>query len=53
MAHESMKVAQTRQKSYANKRRRELLFEISDFVFIKVSSMRGTRGYKVKGKVST
>jgi hypothetical protein len=42
MVRESLKVAQTRQKSYANKRRRDLSFEIGDFVYLKVSPMRGT-----------
>jgi hypothetical protein len=28
MVHESLKVAQTRQKSYADKRRRDLSFEV-------------------------
>jgi hypothetical protein len=50
MVHESLKVAQTQQKSYADKRRRDLSFEIGDFVYLKVSPMRGTRRFKVKGK---
>jgi hypothetical protein len=52
MVHESLKVAQTRQKSYADKRRRDLSFEIGDFVYLKVSPMRGTRRFKVKGKLA-
>jgi hypothetical protein len=51
MVRESLKVAQTRQKSYADKRR-DLLFEIGDFVYLKVSPMRGTRWFKVKGKLA-
>jgi hypothetical protein len=51
MVHESSKVAQTRQKCYADKRRRDLSFEIGDFVYLKVSPMRGTRRFKVKGKL--
>jgi hypothetical protein len=42
MVHESLKVAQSRQKSYADKRRRDLSFEIRDFIYFKVSPMRGT-----------
>jgi hypothetical protein len=49
---ESLKVAQSRQKSYADKRRRDLSFEIGDFVYLKVSPMRGTRRFKVKGKLA-
>jgi hypothetical protein len=52
MVRESLKVAQTRQKSYADKRRRDLSFEISDFVYLKDSPMRGTRRFKVKGKLA-
>jgi hypothetical protein len=52
MVCESLKVAQTRQKSYADKRWRDLSFEISDFVYLKVSPIRGTRRFKVKGKLA-
>jgi hypothetical protein len=52
MARESLMVAQTRQKSYADKKMRDLLFEIGDFVYLKVSPMRGTRRFKVKGKLA-
>ncbi|KAK1651968.1 hypothetical protein QYE76_069773 [Lolium multiflorum] len=34
---EYLKTAQSRQKSYADKRRREMTFEIGDFVYLKVS----------------
>jgi hypothetical protein len=46
------KTAQSRQKSYADNRRRELTFEVGDFVYLKVSPMRGMRRFKVKGKLS-
>jgi hypothetical protein len=36
MVHESLKVAQSRQKSYADKRRRDISFEVGDFVYLKV-----------------
>jgi hypothetical protein len=52
MVHESLKIAQSRQKSYADKRRRDLSFEIRDFVYLKVSPMRSTRRFKVKGKLA-
>jgi hypothetical protein len=52
MVHESLKVAQSRQKSYADKRRRDLSFEIGDFVYLKVSPMRGTHRFRVKGKLA-
>jgi hypothetical protein len=52
MVCESLKVAQTRQKSYADKRRRDLSFKVGDFVYLKVSPMRGTRRFQVKGKLA-
>jgi hypothetical protein len=41
-----LRVAQTRQKSYADNRRRPLEFEEGDYVYLKV------RRFKVKGKLS-
>jgi hypothetical protein len=49
---ESLKVAQSRQKSYADKRRRDISFKTGDFVYLMVSPMRGTHRFKVKGKLS-
>jgi hypothetical protein len=42
---------QTRQKSYADNRRRPLEFEEGDHVYLKVSPIRGMRRFKVKGKL--
>jgi hypothetical protein len=49
---ENLRVAQTRQKSYADNRRRPLEFEEGDYVYLKVSPLRGIRRFKVKGKLS-
>jgi hypothetical protein len=49
---ENLRVAQTRQKSYADNRRRPLEFEEGDHVYLKVSPLRGMRRFKVKGKLS-
>jgi hypothetical protein len=51
MVRESLKVAQSRQKSYADKKR-DLSFEVGDFVYLKVFPMRGIRRFKVKGKLA-
>jgi hypothetical protein len=45
-------VAQSRQKNYVDKRRRDLSFKIGDFVYLKVSPMRGTRRFKVRGMLA-
>jgi hypothetical protein len=47
-----LRVAQTRQKSYADNRMRPLEFEKGDHVYLKVSPLRGMRRFKVKGKLS-
>jgi hypothetical protein len=52
MVRENLKIAQSQQKSYADKRRRDLSFEIGNFVYLKISPMRGTRRFKVKGKLA-
>ena len=38
---ETLKIAQSRQKSYADTRRRDLIFNKGDYVYLKVSPMRG------------
>jgi hypothetical protein len=43
---------QSRQKSYADHRRRELRFDVGDFIYLKVSPMRGLRGFKIQGKLA-
>jgi hypothetical protein len=48
MVRENLRVAQSRQKSYADHRRRELSFEVGDFVYLKVSPMRALRRFKVE-----
>jgi hypothetical protein len=52
MVRENLRVAQSRQKNYGDHRRRELSFEVGDFVYLKVSPMRGLRRFKVRGKLA-
>jgi hypothetical protein len=47
-----LRVAQTRQKSYTDNRRRPLEFDEGDHVYLKVSPLRGMRRFKVMGKLS-
>jgi hypothetical protein len=49
---ENLRVAQTRQKSYADVHRRDLTFEVGDYVYLKVSPMRGIRRFNVRGKLA-
>ena len=46
-----MKMAQSRQQSYADKRRRPLEFEVEDKVFLKTSLVRGITRFSKKGKL--
>ncbi|XP_070010165.1 uncharacterized protein [Nicotiana sylvestris] len=49
---ERMKTAQSRQKSYADVRRRELKFQVDDWVFMKVSPMKELIRFGKKRKLS-
>ena len=49
---ENLRIAQSRYKSYADKRRRELEFNVEDFVYLKVSPLCGTVRFHVKGKLA-
>jgi hypothetical protein len=52
MVRENLQVAQSRQKSYADHRRRDLIFEVGDFVYLKVSPMSGLHHFYVRGKLA-
>jgi hypothetical protein len=52
MVRENLRVAQSRQKSYADHRRRELSFEVGYFVYLKVSPMRGLHRFMVRDKLT-
>ena len=47
-----LKVAQSHQKTYADKRRRPLQFEVGDHVYLKVSPMRGVHQFVAHGKLA-
>jgi len=48
---DNLRVAQSRQKRYADTRRRELAFEEGDYVYLKVSPMSVKR-FNMKGKLA-
>jgi hypothetical protein len=50
--HANILTAQSRQKSYTNKRRRPLEFEVGDHVYLRVSPMKGVRRFGIKGKLA-
>ncbi|XP_073018392.1 uncharacterized protein [Primulina eburnea] len=52
LIQERLKTAQSRQKSYADVRRRPLAFEVGDHVFIKIAPLKGVMRFGKKGKLS-
>ena len=47
-----MKAAQSRQKSYVDRRRRQLTFEVGVYVYLNVSPMKGVKRFGVKKKLA-
>jgi hypothetical protein len=48
MIRDNLKIAQFRQKSYVDTRRRELTFKVGDYVYLKVSPMRSVKRFNMK-----
>jgi hypothetical protein len=49
---ENLKIAQSRQKSYTDPKRKHVSFEVGEHVYLKVSRLRGTKRFHVKRKLS-
>jgi hypothetical protein len=52
MVRENLKTAQSRQRSYVDTRRREMSFKVGDYVYLKVSPIRGIKRFGVKGNLA-
>ena len=52
LIRERLKIVSSHQKSYADVRRRELEFQIDDWVILKVSPMKGVIRFGKKGNIS-
>ncbi|WMV32783.1 hypothetical protein MTR67_026168 [Solanum verrucosum] len=52
LTRERFRMAQSRKKSYADVRRRDLEFEVHDWGYLKISSMKGVMRFGNKGKPS-
>jgi hypothetical protein len=48
----NLKEAQAQQKNYADKRHRPLYFQVKDYVYLKVSPMKGVTRFGVRGKLA-
>ena len=47
-----LETAASRQKSYADPKRRDVEFQVGDYVFLKVSPMKGVMRFGKKGKLA-
>jgi hypothetical protein len=47
-----LKAVQSRQKSYADSKRRPVTFNVGDFVYLRVTPLKGMQCFHVKGKLS-
>jgi hypothetical protein len=47
-----LKAAQSRQKGYADSRRRPLTFQVGDFVYLRVTPLKGMQHFHEKGKLA-
>ena len=52
LIRDRLKVAQSRQKSYADSKRKETVYEVGDRVYLRVSPLRGFKRFGVKGKLA-
>ena len=50
LIRDRLKVAQSRQKSYADSKHKEITYEIGDRVYLRVSPLQGVKRFGVKGK---
>ena len=48
----NLKIAQSRQKSYADKRSSPLVFEVGDHIYLKVSPWKGVQRFGIKRKLA-
>ena len=52
LIQKNLKTAQSRQKSYADKKRQIISFQVGDHVYLRVSPMKGVQRFRVKGKLA-
>jgi hypothetical protein len=48
----NLKTAQSRQKSYADRRRKPMQFQVADFIYLRVSPTKGVQRFGIKGKLA-
>ena len=52
LIRDRLRAAQSRQKSYADTKRRDVSFSIGDFVYLRVTPLKGMQCFHVNGKLA-
>lgn len=52
LVRDKLKIAQSRQKSYTDSKRREVTYEVGDRAYLRVSPLRGVKIFRIKGKLA-
>jgi hypothetical protein len=52
LIRDRLKIAQSRQKSYADSKRKEVTYEVGDRAYLRVSPLRGIKRLVIKGKLA-
>ena len=52
LIHDRLKIASSRQKSYADAKRKEVTYEVGDHAYLRVSPLRGIRRFGINGKLA-
>src|SRR3989337_2134422 len=52
LIRDRLKIAQSRQKSYADAKRKEVTYEVGDRAYLRASPLRGVKRFGIKGKLA-
>jgi hypothetical protein len=52
LIRDMLKIAQSRQKSYADSKRKEVTYEVGDRAYLRVSPLHGIKRFGIKGKLA-
>src|ERR1041385_6230904 len=52
LIRDRLKIAQSRQKSYADAKCKEVIYEVGDRAYLRLSPLRGIKRFGIKGKLA-
>ena len=52
LIRDKLKAAQSRQKSYYDSKHRQVSFDVGDYVYLRVTPLKGTKRFHVRGKLA-